>query len=86
MWSVVVQAQCTKSQQHTSIIIICSNTVLLGKTSSDSDEYICHTCSKYIHQNKIPHHKKLSLRKWLLFSDSFKKLEKIKEKKQQILM
>jgi len=30
------------------------NTVLLGKTSSDGDEYICCTCSKYNHQNKIP--------------------------------
>ena len=35
-----------------SLPIIC--TVLLGKISSDGNEYICHTCAKYIRQNKIP--------------------------------
>ena len=30
------------------------DTVLLGKISSNGNEYICHTCAKYIQQNKIP--------------------------------
>ena len=29
-------------------------TVLLGKISHNGNEYICHTCAKYIHQNKMP--------------------------------
>jgi len=31
------------------------DTVLLGKTSSDGHEYICHTCAKYVRQNKMFH-------------------------------
>ena len=44
--------QTAKSIRSLSLPI--TGTVLLGKISSDGNEYICQTCAKYIRQNKIP--------------------------------